>query len=142
MSELVLVAIVAGERVAFEAAAVESVVDLWQLVPVPRAPDHLIGLSAVRSRVVTVVDAAACVGLRARQTGNRAIVLEEDGHRYALRVDSVLDVVSALPLDETRSLSIKPGWSNVVTRMVDTEYGYALVLDPRSLLSGGQAVAA
>ncbi|MFM9978158.1 MAG: chemotaxis protein CheW [Sphingomonadaceae bacterium] len=142
MTELVLVAIVAGDRVAFEAAAVESVVDLWQVVPVPRAPDHLIGLSAVRSRVVTVVDTAACVGLRAKQTGNRAIILEDDGHRYALRVDAVLDVVPARRLTAAHEAPVKAGWSRVVARLVDTEYGFALVLDPRRLLGGAQAIAA
>jgi purine-binding chemotaxis protein CheW len=142
MSQLVLIAVIAGERVAFEAATIESVVDLWQVVPVPRAPEHLIGISAVRSRVVTVVDAAACIGLRARQTGNRAIVLEDEGHRYALRVDAVLDVVSAVAVAETRNALMSANWSDVATHMVDTEYGYAMVIDPRRLLGGLEVIAA
>ena len=56
MNELLLIVSIAGSRVALPAAAVESVVELESLIPVPRAPDHLAGLSALRSRVLTVID--------------------------------------------------------------------------------------
>ena len=56
MSELLLVVVIAGERVALPAAAVESVVELDTLIPVPRAAPHVAGLSALRSRVLTVID--------------------------------------------------------------------------------------
>src|SRR5689334_18908704 len=56
VKELLLVVTIAGERVALPAAAVESVVELDTLIPVPRAAPHIAGLSALRSRVLTVVD--------------------------------------------------------------------------------------
>ena len=56
MSELLLIVTIGGERVALPAAAVESVVELDTLIPVPRAAPHLAGLSALRSRVLTVID--------------------------------------------------------------------------------------
>ena len=56
MNELLLVVTIAGERVALPAAAVESVVELDTLIPVPRAAPHVAGLSALRSRVLTVID--------------------------------------------------------------------------------------
>ena len=56
MNELLLIVSIAGSRVALPAAAVESVVELDALISVPRAPDHLAGLSALRSRVLTVID--------------------------------------------------------------------------------------
>ena len=56
MNELLLVVTIAGERVALSAAAVESVVELDTLIPVPRAAPHVAGLSALRSRVLTVID--------------------------------------------------------------------------------------
>ena len=45
MKELLLVVTIAGERVALPAAAVESVVELDTLIPVPRAAPHVAGLS-------------------------------------------------------------------------------------------------
>ena len=56
MNELLLIVSIAGSRVALPAVAVESVVELEALIPVPRAPEHLAGLSALRSRVLTVID--------------------------------------------------------------------------------------
>ena len=56
MNELLLIVTIAGERVALPAAAVESVVELDTLIPVPRAAPHVAGLSALRSRVLTVID--------------------------------------------------------------------------------------
>ena len=59
MNQLLLIVSVAGGRVAFPAAKVESVVELDALSPVPRAPAHVAGLSALRSRVLTVIDCVA-----------------------------------------------------------------------------------
>ena len=42
MNELLLIVTVAGSRVALPAAAVESVVELDTLIPVPRAPAHVL----------------------------------------------------------------------------------------------------
>lgn len=142
MSALLLVAIIGGERVAIDAAAIESVVDLWQVVPVPLAGEHIIGLAAVRSKVLTVVDAAAAVGLRAKATGNRAIAIEAGGHRYALRVDSVLEVVAPLGPVIAFEASIGHNWKDVALGTVDTPHGFAVLIDPALLVIGPLAEAA
>jgi purine-binding chemotaxis protein CheW len=142
MTKLVLVAMIGGERVAIDAAAVESVVDLWQVVPVPLSADHIIGLAAVRSRVLTVVDAAAAVGLRAKVTGNRAIVIEAGGHRYALRVDSILEVVAPIGSVVQFESSVGDKWRDVAIGTVDTAHGFAVLIDPASLIAGPLAEAA
>ena len=142
MTTLVLIATIGGERVAMNAAAVESVVDLWQIVPVPGAANFVIGLAAVRSRVLTVIDAAAAVGLRAKATGNRAIVVETSGHRYALRVDSIADVVSPLGPVMPLESCIASNWTGVGVGTVDTPYGFAVLIDPVLLIAGPLAQAA
>ena len=50
MAELLLIARLAGRRVAFPAAEVEAVVELEGMSPAPRAAPHVAGLSALRSR--------------------------------------------------------------------------------------------
>ena len=58
MSEqLFLIAHIAGRGVAIDSAQVESVVDIGAVTPTPRAAPHIRGLAALRSRVVTVIDA-------------------------------------------------------------------------------------
>jgi purine-binding chemotaxis protein CheW len=142
MTSLVLVATIAGERVAIDAAAIESVVDLWQVVPVPLSADHIIGLAAVRSSVLTVVDAAAAVGLRAKVTGNRAIIIEASGHRYALRVDSILEAVAPIGPEVLFESSIGDRWRGVARSTIDTVHGFAVLIDPVALIAGPLAEAA
>ena len=100
MNELLLIVSIAGSRVALPAAAVESVVELESLIPVPRAPSHLAGLSALRSRVLTVIDCQRSLELGTTELIDgelhEAAVVELDGHYYALTVDAVEDVVEAL----------------------------------------------
>ena len=98
MNELLLVVTIAGERVALPAAAVESVVELDTLIPVPRAAPHVAGLSALRSRVLTVIDCMRSLELGETDCSDgirEAAVVELDGHHYALIVDLVEDVVEA-----------------------------------------------
>ena len=90
MSELLLIVTIAGERVALPAAAVESVVELDTLIPVPRAAPHVAGLSALRSRVLTVIDCMRSLELGVTDCSDgirEAAVVELDGHHYALIVD-------------------------------------------------------
>lgn len=142
MSELVLVATIAGECVAIDASVIEAVVDLWQVVPVPLAAEHVIGVAAVRSRVLTVIDAAAAVGLRAKATGNRAIIIDTGGHRYALRVDAIADVVA--PTGDMMPFEGRIGdnWRRVAKGTFDTPQGFAVLIDPALLIAGPLAEAA
>lgn len=142
MKDLVLIAMIGGERVAIEPGAIESVVDLWQVVPVPLAAEHIIGLAAVRSKVLTVIDAAAAVGLRAKATGNRAIVVETAGHRYALRVDSIADVLTPLGSVVAFEASMGSNWMGVARGTIDTPLGFAVLIDPALLVAGPLAEAA
>ncbi|WP_310466980.1 chemotaxis protein CheW [Sphingomonas sp.] len=145
MSDLLLVVTIAGERVALPAAAVESVVELDTLIPVPRAAPHIAGLSALRSRVLTVVDCRRSLELGAsdRPSGIReAAVVEIDGHHYALIVDVVEDVVEALSDPVPVRAAMAPGWERASAGMVETESGPLLLVDVAALVSGAEAKAA
>ncbi len=142
MTSLFLIATIAGERVAIDAAVIEAVVDLWQIVPVPLAAEHVIGVAAVRSRVLTVIDAAAAVGLRAKATGNRAIVIDTGGHRYALRVDSIFEVVTQIGAVVALDGHASKHWSFVGAGTIDTPHGFAILIHPARLIAGPLAEAA
>ena len=142
MTELFLVAAIAGERVAIAATAIEAVVDLWHTVPVPLSADHVIGIAAVRSRIVTVIDAAAALGLRAKATGNRAIMITADDHRYALRVDAIAEVIAPEGPITAFEPSIGAHWQAVAIGVVAISRGFAVLIDPARLIAGPLAKAA
>ena len=138
MNELLLIVTVAGSRVAFPAAKVESVVELEALSPVPRAPTHVAGLSALRSRVLTVIDCQRSLELATTDlTGLReAAVVEVDGHHYALTVDAVEDVVEALSDPVPVRAAMGVGWERVGLGMIETEEGPLLLIDIDALIAG------
>lgn len=145
MNELLLVAKIGGERVALPASAVESVVELDTLIPVPRAAPHVAGLSALRSRVLTVIDCRRSLELQASDQTLRvreAVVIELDGHHYALTVDLVEDVLQATSEAVPVRAGMGSGWERVSTGIVETEQGPMLLLDVAALVAGPEAKAA
>lgn len=145
MNELLLVAKIGGERVALPASAVESVVELDTLIPVPRAAPHVAGLSALRSRVLTVIDCTRSLELKGSDHSARvgeAVVIELDGHHYALTVDMVEDVLEATSEPAPVRAGMGSGWERVSTGVVETEQGPLLLLDVAALVAGPEAKAA
>ena len=139
MNQLLLIVRIAGERVALPAAAVESVVELDTLIPVPRAAPHVAGLSALRSRVLTVIDCKRSLDLGesdCSQGIREAAVVELDGHHYALIVDLVEDVVEAASDPAPVRAAMESGWERVSEGMVETEDGPILLVDVAALIAG------
>lgn len=145
MNQLLLIVTIAAQRVAIPAAAVESVVELDTLIPVPRAAPHVAGLSALRSRVLTVIDCMRSLELGVTDCSNgirEAAVVELDGHHYALIVDVVEDVVESMSDPAPVRAAMGPGWERVSQGMVETEVGPLLLVDVAALISGVEARAA
>lgn len=141
MNQLLLIVTIAGSRVAFPAARVESVVELDALSPVPRAAAHVAGLSALRSRVLTVIDCQRSLELGTTDVSgiHEAAVVEVDGHHYALTVDAVEDVVEALSEPQPVRAAMEMGWDRVGLGMIETEEGPLLFIDIDALIAGPSA---
>ena len=145
MSMLLLVVTIAGEQVALPADAVEAVVELDTLIPVPRAAPHVAGLSALRSRVLTVIDCMRSLDLGVTDCSDgirEAAVVELDGHHYALIVDLVQDVVEAQSDPVPIRAAMGPGWERVADGMVESGIGPLLLVDVAALVTGLEAKAA
>ena len=145
MHRLLLIVTIAGERVGLPSDQAESVIELDALIPVPRAAPHVAGLSALRSRVLTVIDARRALELGDTDCSGditEAVVVELDGHHYALIVDQVEDVVEALSDPSPVRGSMEPGWERVAEGMVETEIGPILLVDVAGLVGGAEARAA
>jgi purine-binding chemotaxis protein CheW len=144
VAELLLIARLAGRRIAFPASEVEAVVELEALTPAPGAARHVAGLASLRSRVLTVIDSVAALdlGATAEVSLASAIVVPSDGHTYALLVDAVEDVIET---DATRTPVAAPvgaGWGRVALGMIEAEGGLFLLVDPHALIAGPAAQAA
>jgi purine-binding chemotaxis protein CheW len=145
VNELLLIVTIGDQRVALPAASVESVVELESLIPVPRAAPHVAGLSALRSRVLTVIDCMRALELGTTDVSDgirEAAVVEMDGHHYALIVDSVEDVVEAQSDPVPVRAAMEKGWEHVALGMVETDEGALLLVDVAQLIEGIEAKAA
>lgn len=139
MNELLLVVSLAGRRIALRTADVHSVIDLDALTPIPRAPPHVAGLSALRSRVLTVIDCRRSLELEAsaaRPGRQKAAVAEFEGHLYALLVDTVEDVVEGRSECAPLGTALEGGWARTALGMIETEDGPLLLVDVAGLIAG------
>lgn len=137
MEQLFLIAHVAGRAVAIEADQVESVVDVGLIVPVPRASAHVRGLTALRSRVVTVIDTVAALGMSASGAEpSRAIITRVDGHHYALLVDALEDVVPLTPQPLAQGVALTGAWQAAGRGLVQRDGEPILIIDLTALIPG------
>lgn len=137
MDELYLITAIAGRAVAIPSDSVDSVVDLGAIVPVPAAPRHVRGLAALRSRVVTVIDAATALGTTGggSETG-RAVVVTVAGHVYALLVDRLDDVAAFAVAPLPDGVRLDAGWARAARGVIDRDGEAVLVIDPVELIGG------
>lgn len=137
MSHLYLIAQIAGRAVAIDSDQVESVVDIGEVTAVPRAASHVRGLAALRSKVVTVVDTQAALGLE--PTGaeaKRAVITHVDGHHYALLVDALDDVAPFDLLPLANGVHLDQAWRQAGRGVVERDGEPILAIDLSSLIPG------
>lgn len=137
MTKLFLLAHVAGQVVAIDSDDVESVVDITQVTPVPRTIPQIRGLAALRSRVVTVVDTRAALGLPPLETEiARAVITQLGGHHYAVMVDSVEDVAPFVHLPLLQANGVGTRWKEAARGMIDRDGEPVLVISLSALVPG------
>lgn len=142
MSGLLLITTIAGRRCALRANDVRSVIETSNIAPIPRAPAHIVGLTALRSQALTVVDCRLAINIDNAEfpTDARAAVIKIGGHSYALQVDAIEDVEEAL----SESMQVPGGfgaeWTRAGHGMVEANGGPALLLDIEQIVSGPETV--
>ncbi len=144
MEALKLIACIAGQQVAISADAVESVVEVEAITPVPLAAPHIAGLAALRSRVLTIIDSYAAleIGSSPRDGLPQAIVVTIDNHLYGLLVDEVVDVATIENDPEPVQSGLSRGWANAALGLVEHQDHVLLLLDPARIVAGPTALAA
>ena len=141
---LYLIVLLAGQRVALPADAVDSVVEIERMTPVPLAAHHISGLAALRSRVLTIIDSVAALdpGAVAGNEPQQTVVVTLDGHLYGLQVSAVEDVVEVPAAVQPLRGTLSPGWARVALGMIQIEGNALLLLDPAALIVAPPALAA
>jgi len=134
------------ERLALPMSAVREIVRPLPLVPVPRAPELLLGLANLRGRVLPVLDLRRLVGAAPREPdeATRVLVLEWRGSRLGLVVDAVHRVLEAAAdaLETARGAAAALA-TGVLAGVVRDGAEVVQVLDLDALLDGRlEAVAA
>ena len=143
MTILFLIAEIAGRPVAIDAHHIDAVVDLAEVVAIPRADPAIRGLAALRSRVVTVIDTALALGLEPTPASTRrAVTARIDGHSYGFLVDALEDVASFEPLPLSSGLALDGGWRSAGRGLVEHDGHPVLILDLAALLPVPAALAA
>lgn len=138
MTQTMLKVKIAGRDAALPAAIVKSVIEPGSVSAVPGAPPHIIGLSALRSQAMLIVDPAIAMGVGkiTMSEDTRAAVVELDRHLYAILVDQADEVA-----ESTGELGVPPGqvgegWTAVIDGLLETDIGPLLVLNPQKLIEG------
>lgn len=138
MSDLLLLAYIGGRKAAFRAQDIGSIVELTDIAPVPRAPEFVAGLAALRSKALTVIDSRKALALpsSAQPADARAPVVEVDGYAYALLVDRVEDVVPAVGQPSPPPATLGSEWTRIARGVIETGTGPAILIDVAALIAG------
>lgn len=138
MNQLYLFAILAGTRIAVRTDEIEAVVKLAEVSPVPGMGAHIAGLSALRSRVLTVIDVAALIHKRATPTDLRslAIIANISGHSYGMMVDAVSDICAVPEGELPLRGQIDAAWAPYAQGLVESQDGPCLLVSLAGFVDG------
>ncbi|WP_420143410.1 chemotaxis protein CheW [Sphingobium sp.] len=139
MDQLYLLATLADTRIAVETGEVEAVVRLTDISPVPGMGAHVAGLSALRSRVLTIIDVAALINGRATPVEQRhlAIIANISGHSYGLMVDGVSDICRVPEGELPLRGQLGAAWAPYARALVEHDGHPWLVVSLSAFIEGG-----
>ena len=109
----------------------------------PRADRRVCGLTALRSRVVTVVDTHAALGLdSAPANARRAVITVADGNHYAILVDALEDVAPFELAPLSSGVMLDKGWRRAGRGIVERDGTPILAIELAALIPDPAAPAA
>ncbi|MDP1829317.1 MAG: chemotaxis protein CheW [Archangium sp.] len=91
--------ILAGEMFALEVENVQEVLMQQPLTPVPRAPEHIVGLLNLRGQIISAIDLRRRLHFPARAEGQttKLLVVTAGGSQFSVVVDDIHDVLELPP---------------------------------------------
>jgi purine-binding chemotaxis protein CheW len=129
-------------RYALHLSAVERVVRVVEVLPLPQAPEIVLGVVNLQGRIVPVVDVRKRFRLAARETSlsDRLVIGRAARMSVGFMTDSVEGVVERSGKDMVTAESILPGLE-LLEGVAKLEDGMVLIHDLERFLSLDEAVA-
>lgn len=135
----------AREHYAIEHVYVREVIPLREFTPIPGTPSFILGVIAVRGRIVSLMDLRRCLGLppTGLVNGARAVVLADDHMEFAILADRVIGLrtlrVDSLQLSVTALTGIGAEYLlGVAPDGLVVFNGKTILNDPRMIVRGGE----
>ena len=126
-----------GRCLGVPTSRIREVVRLPAVTRVPGAPAMIGGVMNLRGQLITAIDLRAYLLLPSLSEGHTpmAIVVEHDGHLYALAVDSVGDVhPGRLDRREPPPATLSAAWRQA-SKAVQRDENLVLILDLDAILT-------
>lgn len=125
----------AHERYALESAFIREICNLTDITPVPGAPDFVLGIINVRSRIISVVDIKRFYGLpeKGLTDMNKVIILEGDEMEFGVVADAVIGVRVIDPDTLEKTLPTLTGIREIYLKGITKDR--VIVLDAGKLLN-------
>ena len=79
----------AGEIYCVETSVVGAAHPVTDLTPVPGTPGHILGLTAIRGRILCVLDIRPLLGLTGTSSPPKVVLLQKGGVEFGLGADSI-----------------------------------------------------
>lgn len=138
----VLVIGVGDHRLGLPVLAVDEVLPIAWVTPLPGAPPIVEGVLDVRGNTVVVLDARRRIGAGARpvRLSDRLVVARAGAHRVALHVDAVLTIQEVPTVELLAGVAMAPAVLGAAG-LVRMDDGLLVVHDPAAFLSSEESAA-
>ena len=131
-----------GETYGIEVKQVREILRINNILPVPGAPDCVVGITNIRGNVVTVIDGRRRLSLPACELTDaaRMIVLETSDEVAATIVDSVSDVMDlpASAIDANPKLNARED-AHYISGVISHDAGLIIILNVDRFISDQHA---
>ena len=128
---------VAGQLFGIQIDCVQDIFPIAEVTPVPLAAAEILGLVAVRGRIVTLIGIRQRLGLQPRATrpGDLAIRIEAGNEPYALAVDGAGEIVEvAAGSLEPLPVHLHAAWSGLSNGVHRLASGLLVAIDLEAML--------
>lgn len=135
-ADQILVFSLGGHRFALTLLAVDRVVRVVAITPLPELPDFVLGVINVQGEVIPVIDVHRRFGLPQRDIAltDQLVIARTARRAMALRVDTVTEVIECPDHDRVAAERILPELEHV-KGVVKLEDGLVLIFDLERFLS-------
>ncbi|MBN1500429.1 MAG: purine-binding chemotaxis protein CheW [Spirochaetes bacterium] len=129
---------VGGEEYGIEILKVQEILKLPKITKLPKSADYIIGIIDLRGQVIPIIDLGKRFGIKinVKESDLRAIVVDINGKKVGLAIDSVSHVVRVEGKDIEPPPPIVKGISGrYIIGIAKIDSGFVVILDITQIFS-------